>query len=176
MKGKIERKSKLKEKYEKRLDNIMPRDFDILKVIVKGKKIIVDMREIMEISNLENKQEIVSCMNQVSSYFSYFGRVAIDLNDQLNKEQEIFTIWMSHKKSKFTEEDSEKARERCVITKYTEEYNRRKERIRKLTLWYDYARNAKSSLEKNIELIRSIASFIKSESQNNSNFDFKNND
>ena len=158
--GKIIRSKKSSKKLT---DKIMPREFSTLDIIVRGQEILVDMRELMEISNCDNKAEIVSAMNKAASYFFYFGRVRIDLKEALQKEQENFSIWFARKKHKFESEKSEKARERRAMVKYRTEYAARKIKIMELTRYADYAKIARSSLEKNIGLIQSIGAMVRSD-------------
>lgn len=146
---------------------VLPKSFEILKVIVYGKTVKMNMKELLEISNCENKAEIIEAMNQSSSNFFYFGRVKNRLKQELAKEKEEFKIWMSQRMSKFNDEESEKARERKVIEIHTDEYRQRNDRIRTLERYYDDAEIAYDSLDKFSELIRSIGSMVRGDEEKN---------
>lgn len=179
MKGKIEDgKSKIKESFEKKQSQIMPEEFEVIDLIVKGKKIIVNMKELLEIANCENKVEIINAMNKASTYYGYFGKVSVDLEDYFNQLEEDFSIWLASKMSEkiFENESSEKAKERKVAVMYQKEYEEKKSEIREIKKYFNYAEIAKKTIEKNIGLIQSIGAMVRNSAErpvNPGNDDFE---
>ena len=64
-----------------------------------------------------------------------------------------------------TDENSEKAKERAVMSKYQEEYSSKKENLRLLSNYCRQADIAKKTIEKNISLIQSMGALLRSENQ-----------
>jgi len=159
--------NKKTEKYDKMLKSVLPKEFNVLELVIHGKKVIADMKELMEIINTENKQEIISAMNKASTHYFYFSRICVDLEDRLNALQESFDIWMADKKTLIDDKyaSSEKAKERLVIAENKRLYTERIKEIREVSRNFKYAEVAKKALEKNIGLIQSIGAMVR-ESQN----------
>ena len=71
---------------------------------------------------------------------------------------------MAEKRNKFIDdESSEKGKERKVMSVYQTQYTEFKTKIKMIRRYHQYAKIAKDSLEKYIDILRSIAKLIKSE-------------
>jgi len=165
MKGKLEDLKPVRN-IDKKIKKLLPKEFDIFDIIVKGKRIIIDMRELLSISNVQNKQLIISSMNKVSSRCWYFGKVLSLLEEKCNSLEEDFKIWLSRKMTEVTDESSEKAKERIVMVHHSGRYKDFKNEMRQYSLYKRQAEIAYKTLEKSIELIRSIGAMTREEGKN----------
>lgn len=141
-------------------------DLNVLKLIVKGKEVVINMKEIMELANCEDKLEIMGAMNKASSYYFYFGRIEADLKEVLDDAEENFEIWLAAKKSRYEDEKNETARLRQVMVNHKELFKTKKEKVQRLRRYYAQASIAKKAIEKNINLIQSIGAMVREGSKN----------
>lgn len=159
MKGKIDnQKTNIRKK-----KTTLPNKYNILDIIVTGREIIVDIRKMMELNNMNNKAEIDAAMNKATSNYHYFSRVENDLEEILDDEESEFKIWMAIKKSEYEDKEysSESAKERAVLVDYEKEYRKKKNELRQIASYKKQCSIAKKSLEKYIDIIRSINSSFK---------------
>jgi len=162
VKGQIEKGTNIT-MTDKKLKNLLPSNFRVLDIIVAGRKVICDMKELMRLANTDNPQEVTSALNKSTSRYYYFGRVTIDLDEEVDVANDDLEIFLAEKMSlsKYDKHGSDTAKRRKVIVDYQEKYLRLKKQIRVLTKFQKYAKLAKNSLEKNIDVLRSINSTIK---------------
>jgi len=164
MKGKINRQtSNAKSKIDQKFKQILPTDFKVVDIIVRGKRILADITKMMKVADCQSEELIKATMNKAASYYFYFGRVEIDLEDVLEEKKEAFEIWFASKTNALGTDDSEKAKERAIISKHNLEYLKLKNEIRMLSSYCKQASIAKKALEKNMSMLQSIGAFLRKE-------------
>jgi len=159
-KGKLSDRTKKSSEYVKK---ILPKDLNVIELIVKGNKVCVDMRELLSVADCENPVIVRECLNEASAHYHYFRRIMTDLDNEIESAQETFDLWYARRKNEFENETSEKAKERKVMVTYKENFLKRKEGIKELLLHKRYAENAHKSLEKACDALRSILSSLTKE-------------
>lgn len=164
MKGKISvKESTAVQKEVAKQSKMLPKDFEIVDILVKGRQVVVNLRELMELADCQNESIIKAAMNKSASYYFYFGRVEIELEEALSEAQEDFDIWLAQKTNALGNDDSEKAKERSVMTKYEKEYTTKKGRIRQISSFSRQASIARKALERNMSMLQSIGAFLRKE-------------
>jgi len=163
-------RDKLSNKKNNSIDNkknqmgdILPNDFNVVDIIVRGKKVLANVKSIMEISDCDDEAIVKSSLNKVASYYFYFGRVVGELEDELNEKQEDFDLWFASKMGKVGGGDSEKAKERIAKTKYETVYREKNSELKKLSYYCKQADIAKKALEKSMSMMQSIGAFLRIE-------------
>ena len=164
MKGKFSRhESKEISRTVNKHKESLPKDFEIVDILVKGRQILVNLRELMELADCQNEHVVKSAMNKIASFYFYFGRVEIDLEDALEEAQEDLDIWLAQKTNALGNDDSEKAKERSVMTKHKEAYETKKKSIRMISSFKKQASIARKALENHMKMLQSIGAFLRKE-------------
>lgn len=145
---------------KKKSKPLLPGKYNIINIVVAGRNILVNIKKMLELDNMNNKAAIDAAMNKATSNYHYFARVENDLEEILIDEEEEFKIWMAIKKSEYDNKEfsSEAAKERAVLVDYEKEYREKKNNLREIRSFEKQCSIAKKSLEKYIDMIRSINS------------------
>ncbi|MCK5632268.1 hypothetical protein KAH94_00805, partial [bacterium] len=156
---------KNKKKKEKTVD--LPDEYKILDIIIQGRRIVVNIQKMMELANVYNEAEVLSSMNKSCSNYHYFSRLEYKLEEFLIDEEENLKIWMVIKKSEYNSKEysSEVAKERGVLFDYGEEYKKKTLKIKELKGFKSQCSIAKKSLERHIDMIKSINTTIREKKQ-----------
>jgi hypothetical protein len=152
-----------KQKVEKVKTTEIPEEYKILNIITSGHNIVINIDEIVTLANTYNESEVLASMNKACSYYHSFCRMEKDLKKLVISKESDFKIWMANKKSEYSgkEYNSEAAKERAAIVDHEPEYKSKLEKIANLQDYVDQANIAKHTLEKHVDMIRSIGGIIK---------------
>lgn len=162
MEGKLQKGIKTKPLKVKKL----PDDYKILDIVIKGRQIVVNIQEMLELANVYNKAEVLASMNKACSNYHYFARVESDFEEVIIKEKENFELWKAAKKAKYTgkEFSSEASKDRELMNEYREMFQKKTKTLAELGSYKRQTEIAKKSLEKYIDMIKSINTTIRNES------------
>jgi len=134
-----------------------------LDVKVGTERVRVKLWDDMDIQNPENPAEIVQKMIDAPKLNWYLGSAKADMEAEVDRLTTEFKTWLEEEKFLHDTEKSEVGRERMVIIKKGEEYERRKSELRAAQLIFRKIDIARKALDHHIQLLQSVGAMLRME-------------
>lgn len=153
------------------MQNVLPEKFNSVEIKftdIDGKEehVVQDLKEALEVKDLEIPIEIADKMNKAPSMYAYWGRIEASLIAKKAKLDGEFQAWLNGKiyAANFVKgESSEAAKERKIMVEFAAEYEAFQKEMRKVDYYLGLATVAREAFKRLCNLLPSVGTIMRGE-------------